>query len=159
MLPGRVMYELQGVDEKTAREAFRLAGHKLPIAYKFLARGEIVMKAADLREKSVEDLRELEKTLARDVFQNRLKNFTNRLDDTSSIRKTKRDLARVITVLQERALSIARVGRSRGHIAEGRGEARRRRPPRRKAKAAAAAARAEEGAAKKSAAKKRSQEE
>jgi large subunit ribosomal protein L16 len=39
--PGRVMYELQGVDEKTAREAFRLAGHKLPIAYKFLARGEI----------------------------------------------------------------------------------------------------------------------
>jgi large subunit ribosomal protein L16 len=41
VLPGRVLYELQGVDEKTAREAFRLAGHKLPIAYKFLARGEI----------------------------------------------------------------------------------------------------------------------
>ncbi|MGH7296260.1 MAG: 50S ribosomal protein L16 [Polyangiaceae bacterium] len=41
VLPGRVMYELQGVDEKTAREAFRLAGHKLPIAFKFLARGEI----------------------------------------------------------------------------------------------------------------------
>lgn len=41
VLPGRVMYELQGVDEKTAREAFRLAGHKLPIACKFLARGEI----------------------------------------------------------------------------------------------------------------------
>jgi large subunit ribosomal protein L16 len=42
VLPGRVLYELQGVDEKTAREAFRLAGHKLPVAYKFLARGEIV---------------------------------------------------------------------------------------------------------------------
>ena len=42
VLPGRVMYELQGVDEKTAREAFRLAGHKLPIAFKFLTRGEIV---------------------------------------------------------------------------------------------------------------------
>jgi large subunit ribosomal protein L16 len=41
VLPGRVMYELSGVDEKMAREAFRLAGHKLPIAYKFLARGEI----------------------------------------------------------------------------------------------------------------------
>ena len=60
------------------------------------------MKASDLREKSVEDLRELEKTLARDLFQNRLKNFTNRLDDTSSIRKTRRDLARVITLLRER---------------------------------------------------------
>ncbi|MGA2450929.1 MAG: 50S ribosomal protein L16 [Polyangiaceae bacterium] len=42
ILPGRVMYELQGVDETTAREAFRLAGHKLPVAYKFLARGEIL---------------------------------------------------------------------------------------------------------------------
>src|SRR3984957_9410668 len=42
ILPGRVMYELAGVDETVAREAFRLAGHKLPVAYKFLARGEIV---------------------------------------------------------------------------------------------------------------------
>src|SRR5580692_319544 len=41
VLPGRVMYELAGVDEPTAREAFRLAGHKLPVAYKFLTRGEI----------------------------------------------------------------------------------------------------------------------
>src|SRR5665213_1639274 len=39
ILPGRVMYELQGVDEVTAREAFRLAGHKLPVSYKFLTRG------------------------------------------------------------------------------------------------------------------------
>jgi large subunit ribosomal protein L29 len=66
------------------------------------------MKAADLREKSVEDLRELQKTLARDVFQNRLKNFTNRLDDTSAVRKSKRDLARVITVLKEQAMGIVR---------------------------------------------------
>jgi large subunit ribosomal protein L29 len=66
------------------------------------------MKATDLREKSVEDLQELRKTLQRDVFQNRLKNFTNRLDDTSAIRKSKRDLARVITLLHERELGIAR---------------------------------------------------
>jgi large subunit ribosomal protein L16 len=37
--PGRVMYEISGVDEATAREAFRLAGHKLPMSCKFLARG------------------------------------------------------------------------------------------------------------------------
>jgi large subunit ribosomal protein L16 len=37
--PGRVMYELSGVDEATAKEAFRLAGHKLPVAYKLLVRG------------------------------------------------------------------------------------------------------------------------
>jgi large subunit ribosomal protein L16 len=41
VLPGRVMYELSGVDEPTAREAFRLAGHKLPVAFKFLARGVV----------------------------------------------------------------------------------------------------------------------
>jgi large subunit ribosomal protein L16 len=37
--PGRMMYEISGVDEKTAREAFRLAGHKLPVGYKFVTRG------------------------------------------------------------------------------------------------------------------------
>ena len=41
ILPGRVLYERAGVDETTAREAFRLAGHKLPVAVKFLSRGEI----------------------------------------------------------------------------------------------------------------------
>jgi large subunit ribosomal protein L29 len=61
------------------------------------------MKASDLREKSVEDLRELQASLLSDTFQNRLKNFTNRLDDTSVIGKTRRDLARVLTTLHARA--------------------------------------------------------
>lgn len=59
------------------------------------------MKAKDLRERSVEDLRELEKSLAKDTFQNRFKNFTNRLDDTSAMRKSRRDLARVKTILRQ----------------------------------------------------------
>ena len=33
--PGRVMFEMDGVDEEVAREAMRLAGHKLPIKTKF----------------------------------------------------------------------------------------------------------------------------
>ncbi len=36
--PGMVLYEMEGVDRSIAREAFRLAAHKLPIATKFLAR-------------------------------------------------------------------------------------------------------------------------
>lgn len=36
--PGAVLYEMQGVSEEIAREAFRLAAHKLPIATKFLAK-------------------------------------------------------------------------------------------------------------------------
>ena len=36
--PGRVMFEMAGVPEETAREAFRLAGHKLPCKTKFVKR-------------------------------------------------------------------------------------------------------------------------
>jgi large subunit ribosomal protein L16 len=36
--PGRVMFELAGVPEQLAREAMRLAGHKLPIRTKIVAR-------------------------------------------------------------------------------------------------------------------------
>ena len=37
--PGRVMFEIAGVTEEQAREAIRLAGHKLPIKTKFVAKG------------------------------------------------------------------------------------------------------------------------
>ena len=36
--PGRVMFEMAGVSEETAREAMRLASHKLPIKTKFVKR-------------------------------------------------------------------------------------------------------------------------
>ena len=36
--PGRVMYEIEGVDETLAREAFHLAEHKLPVQTRFVAR-------------------------------------------------------------------------------------------------------------------------
>ncbi|MDR2862058.1 MAG: 50S ribosomal protein L16 [Syntrophobacterales bacterium] len=36
--PGAVLYEMQGVAEDVAKEAFRLAAHKLPIATKFLVK-------------------------------------------------------------------------------------------------------------------------
>ncbi len=38
--PGRILYEMEGVPEEEAREAMRLAAHKLPIATKFITRGE-----------------------------------------------------------------------------------------------------------------------
>ncbi|ACV61246.1 ribosomal protein L16 [Desulfofarcimen acetoxidans DSM 771] len=39
--PGRIMFELAGVSEEIAREAMRLASHKLPIKTKFVKRGEV----------------------------------------------------------------------------------------------------------------------
>lgn len=52
-----------------------------------------------LRRQSIEELEELEKNTGRDLFDAKLKNYTNQLDDTSKIRKLRRDLARVKTVL------------------------------------------------------------
>jgi large subunit ribosomal protein L16 len=39
--PGRVLYEMEGVTEEMAREAFRLAAHKLPVKTKFVRRFEM----------------------------------------------------------------------------------------------------------------------
>ena len=38
--PGRVLFEMDGVSEEIAKEAMRLAGHKLPIKTKFIAKDE-----------------------------------------------------------------------------------------------------------------------
>ncbi len=39
--PGRVLYEIQGVDEALAREAMKLAAQKLPIKTKFVSRADL----------------------------------------------------------------------------------------------------------------------
>jgi large subunit ribosomal protein L16 len=39
--PGRILYEIQGVSEEMAREAMRLAAHKLPIKVKFVSRADM----------------------------------------------------------------------------------------------------------------------
>ena len=39
--PGRVLYEMEGVTEEMAKEAFRLAAHKLPVKTRFVRRFEM----------------------------------------------------------------------------------------------------------------------
>lgn len=39
--PGRILFEIAGVQEDQAREAFRLAAHKLPMATQFVAREDV----------------------------------------------------------------------------------------------------------------------
>jgi len=45
--PGRVMFEIAGVGEAAAKEALRLASHKLPIKTKIVKKGEETEKAGD----------------------------------------------------------------------------------------------------------------
>jgi large subunit ribosomal protein L16 len=39
--PARILYEMEGVSEEVAREAMRLAAHKLPIKTRFVVRGHV----------------------------------------------------------------------------------------------------------------------
>ena len=43
--PGRVLFEMAGIPEETAREALRLAAHKLPITTKFIKKEAVKEEA------------------------------------------------------------------------------------------------------------------
>ena len=63
------------------------------------------MKAKDLRDRTTEDLTELCAMLRKDLFNYRMRNHTNQLDDTSLMNKARRDIARVELILHERDLA------------------------------------------------------
>lgn len=59
-------------------------------------------KASELRENTLSELEEAEQSLARELWKTRMDNYTNKLDDTAKIRRLRRDIARVKTVLVEK---------------------------------------------------------
>ncbi|NVL92281.1 MAG: 50S ribosomal protein L29 [Desulfobacterales bacterium] len=60
------------------------------------------MKADELRELSIQELVEREKELARELFNLRFQMATGQLSSHTSLKKTKKDIARVKTVLKEK---------------------------------------------------------
>ncbi|HVS16313.1 MAG TPA: 50S ribosomal protein L29 [Thermoanaerobaculia bacterium] len=60
------------------------------------------MKPTELRELTVEELRDREQELADKLFTLRLQKVTGQLEKPSKVREAKRDLARVLTVLREK---------------------------------------------------------
>lgn len=65
------------------------------------------MKPQDIREQTTEELTIMEGDLRRQLWKARFDNHTSQLDDTSSIPKLRRDLARVKTILTERRAAEA----------------------------------------------------
>jgi large subunit ribosomal protein L29 len=63
------------------------------------------VKAKDLRELSVEELKEKERELSQEFFNLRFQKATGQLGNTAAMVKTKRDLARVKTVIREMELT------------------------------------------------------
>jgi large subunit ribosomal protein L29 len=62
------------------------------------------MKASQLREKSADELIEQERELREELFNLRFQYSTGQLENTMAIIRVKKDIARVKTVLRERAL-------------------------------------------------------
>jgi len=63
------------------------------------------VKAAEIREKSTEELQSLEKELRTNLFKARIQNHTNQLNSTANLGKLRRDIARVATILRQRELT------------------------------------------------------
>ena len=63
------------------------------------------MKAKEIRELSVEELEVKLTDLKKDLFNLRLQNVTNQLDNPTRIAEVKRDIARVNTILREHQLT------------------------------------------------------
>jgi len=68
------------------------------------------VKSKELRELSVQELMDREIELARGLFNLRFQMATGQLNTHTSIRKTKKDIARVKTVIKERELENSRAG-------------------------------------------------
>ena len=60
------------------------------------------MKVGDIRQMSVEELRNRENELVDQLFAFRLQRVTGQIESPAKLRQTRRDLARVLTVLRER---------------------------------------------------------
>jgi large subunit ribosomal protein L29 len=63
------------------------------------------MKAKELRDLSAEELKEKEQGLGQELFNLRFQKATGQLGNTAMLGKTRRDLARVKTVLKELEIS------------------------------------------------------
>ncbi len=69
------------------------------------------MKASELRDKTVEELRQQEHELSEQLFALRLQKVTGQLEKPSRVRQVRKDLARVMTVLGEHR-GVRRAGRA-----------------------------------------------
>jgi len=67
-----------------------------------------IMNLKDLREKTIQELREEEKRIRGDLFENKFRHGTRQLNDTASLLVGRKDIARVKTVIQEKEAEAAR---------------------------------------------------
>jgi large subunit ribosomal protein L29 len=72
------------------------------------------MKASDLRDLSVDELKAREKDIREELFNLRFQHATGQLENTMRIPQVKKDLARIKTVLREKELTHSPEGEVSG---------------------------------------------
>lgn len=121
---GRIIFEMDGVSEEMAREAFRLAGHKLPIKTKFikkwtslkiawiskskLSRTRISngVKFSEIQNKEGSELNEMLKNARIKLGQLKFELANKTLKNPSQIKPVKKEIARLMTALNNKHLNI-----------------------------------------------------
>jgi large subunit ribosomal protein L16 len=106
IVPGKVLYEINGVPEQLAREAFTLAAAKLPLSAP--EPGVLEMKASELRVKDVAALEKEVADLLKAHFGLRMRKATQQLTNHSELGKTRRDIARAKTILAQKKKEAAK---------------------------------------------------
>ena len=99
--PGRIIFEVDGVDEETAKIALYKASTKLPIKTKFIKRFQN-MKNKEIKKLTNDQLKNQINSIKKDLFNIRFKKINGQLEDTSKILQLKRDLAKVMTNLNKK---------------------------------------------------------
>ena len=108
--PGRVLFELEGITRELARAAFELGASKLPIRTRFVERqrtGRRVnmatrVKTVAVREMGPDEIRTRVGELREELFNLRFRNSMKQLDNPLKIRESRREMARLLTVLKEK---------------------------------------------------------
>ena len=110
VLPGRVLFEMAGVTREIAKEAMRLAAHKLPIQTRFVVREEtgadLEAGTHDQADRCAQQLRgmtvsELDDHLRKQrgaLFQVRLQQATGQVENHRQVREIRQEIARAMTV-------------------------------------------------------------
>lgn len=63
------------------------------------------MTAAEMRQRQSEELRSLQDEMREDLFRLKMQHYTGQLDRVSRLKETRRDIARIQTILRERELA------------------------------------------------------
>ena len=113
--PGRIMFEIEGVPEETAREALRLGAAKLPIKTRFIQRiaesGRATMKSAqrlsDIKALSTDQLQDELLKLKKEQFNLRFQRATGQLENTARVTQVRRDIARIKTLQRSKTAAAS----------------------------------------------------